>query len=181
MANKKDKQEEERQKKARERFENLVAKRQIMTLYTTSIRKYGLDKSRGGGYILSPVWEIANNTESPKEFHVELLKMLINSGEKQLIVELEKIKTELIQIKENEVGTPAELKAIEYKKLAEEIDADLEGRYQLRKQIVMRFKDRVNEVQSLVELDDITKEEGDDLVEAARRDAKKKLDEIENL
>lgn len=103
--------------------------------------------------------------------------MLITNGENKLQSELD----EFENLREFNSDAKSERTALEYKQLGEEIDAELEGRYQLRKQIIMRFKDRANEINSMIELGSISKDEGQNLIDSARRDAEKELKKIDNL
>lgn len=143
-------------------------KNRISLMYTAYIRKHNLE---------SPVAGLMNQWERPaEEFHITLLEMLIHAGETQLENKLRELKGE-----KPKSDSPVEQKALEYEQLAKETEAELKGRRELRKKIVLQFKDYVNEIESLVEIGNLAEEGGKELIERARSDAKRELDKIDKL
>lgn len=146
-----------------------IEKKRLSLMYTAYIRKHNLD---------GPITRLmVHQWERPaEEFHITLLEMLIHAGETQLENKLRELKGE-----KPKSDSPVEQKALEYEQLAKETEAELKGRRELRKKIVLQFKDYVNEIESLVEIGNLAEEGGKELIERARSDAKRELDKIDKL
>lgn len=153
-------------------------KERIINLYITYVRKHNLFDSTYS--ILDPIGVLQRDYDDPLEFKIELLKLLINCGEKHLQGELDEILAE-IENKNNKSDSEAERTALEYKNISDEVEAELEGKFQLRKRIIVKFKEQENKVQAMVEIGSITKDEGHKLIESARKDAEHELKKIDNL